>query len=90
MSGRVVIAGGGTGGHIFPGLAVSRELRAREIDVHWLGGRRGLEAELVPERGLPITLAYYVYVMFLIHMQVYRFISHATSEVPVVPIPLVE
>ena len=56
MSGRVVIAGGGTGGHIFPGLAVSRELRAREIDVHWLGGRRGLEAELVPERGLPITL----------------------------------
>jgi len=56
MSGRVVIAGGGTGGHIFPGLAVARELRAREIDVHWLGGRRGLEAELVPERGLPITL----------------------------------
>jgi len=56
MRGRVVIAGGGTGGHIFPGLAVSRELRAREIDVHWLGARRGLEAELVPERGLPITL----------------------------------
>ena len=44
MRGRVVIAGGGTGGHIFPGLAVSRELRAREIDVHWLGARRGLEA----------------------------------------------
>jgi UDP-N-acetylglucosamine--N-acetylmuramyl-(pentapeptide) pyrophosphoryl-undecaprenol N-acetylglucosamine transferase len=52
----VVIAGGGTGGHVFPGLAVARELKAREVDVHWLGARRGLEAELVPERGLPITL----------------------------------
>ncbi len=48
MSGRVVIAGGGTGGHIFTGLAVSRELKARGSEVHWLGGRRGLEAELVP------------------------------------------
>jgi UDP-N-acetylglucosamine--N-acetylmuramyl-(pentapeptide) pyrophosphoryl-undecaprenol N-acetylglucosamine transferase len=53
---RVVIAGGGTGGHIFPGLAVARELKAREIDVHWLGARRGLEAELVAERNIPITL----------------------------------
>jgi UDP-N-acetylglucosamine--N-acetylmuramyl-(pentapeptide) pyrophosphoryl-undecaprenol N-acetylglucosamine transferase len=52
----VVIAGGGTGGHIFPGLAVARELKAREVDVHWLGARRGLEAELVAERNIPITL----------------------------------
>ncbi len=56
MSRLVVIAGGGTGGHIFPGLAVARVLRSREIDVHWLGARRGLEAELVAERGIPITL----------------------------------
>ena len=56
MNRRVVIAGGGTGGHIFPGLAVARELKAREIDVHWLGARRGLEAELVAERNIPITL----------------------------------
>lgn len=53
---RVVVAGGGTGGHVFPGLAVARELKAREVEVHWLGARRGLEAELVPERGIPITL----------------------------------
>jgi len=53
---RVVIAGGGTGGHIFPGLAVARELRSLDVEAHWLGARRGLEAELVPERGLPITL----------------------------------
>jgi UDP-N-acetylglucosamine--N-acetylmuramyl-(pentapeptide) pyrophosphoryl-undecaprenol N-acetylglucosamine transferase len=56
VSGRVVIAGGGTGGHIFPGLAVARELKARDVDVHWLGARRGLEAELVAERNIPITL----------------------------------
>ena len=56
MSRQVVIAGGGTGGHIFPGLAVARELRSRDVGSHWLGARRGLEAELVAERGLPITL----------------------------------
>lgn len=51
-----MIAGGGTGGHVFPGLAVARELKLRDIEVHWLGARKGLEAELVPERGFPITL----------------------------------
>jgi UDP-N-acetylglucosamine--N-acetylmuramyl-(pentapeptide) pyrophosphoryl-undecaprenol N-acetylglucosamine transferase len=56
MSRRIVIAGGGTGGHIFPGLAVAHELQALGIEVHWLGARRGLEAELVPERNLPLTL----------------------------------
>ncbi len=56
MSRVVVIAGGGTGGHVFPGLAVAAELKSLGVDVHWLGARRGLEAELVPERNLPITL----------------------------------
>ncbi len=56
MRALVVVAGGGTGGHVFPGLAVARELKSRDIGVHWLGARRGLEAELVPERGFPITL----------------------------------
>jgi UDP-N-acetylglucosamine--N-acetylmuramyl-(pentapeptide) pyrophosphoryl-undecaprenol N-acetylglucosamine transferase len=55
MSRWVVIAGGGTGGHIFPGLAVADELRARGYQVHWLGAQRGLETELVPDRGLPLT-----------------------------------
>jgi UDP-N-acetylglucosamine--N-acetylmuramyl-(pentapeptide) pyrophosphoryl-undecaprenol N-acetylglucosamine transferase len=56
MTRRVVVAGGGTGGHVFPGLAIAAELQALGVEVHWLGARRGLEAELVPERGLPLTL----------------------------------
>jgi UDP-N-acetylglucosamine--N-acetylmuramyl-(pentapeptide) pyrophosphoryl-undecaprenol N-acetylglucosamine transferase len=56
VSASVVVAGGGTGGHIFPGLAVVRELQGMGADVHWLGARRGLEAELVEERGVPLTL----------------------------------
>ncbi|MCD4749720.1 MAG: undecaprenyldiphospho-muramoylpentapeptide beta-N-acetylglucosaminyltransferase, partial [Thermoanaerobaculales bacterium] len=56
MSRRVLIAGGGTGGHIFPGLAVAEELARRSIEVHWLGARRGLEKELVTDRGIPLTM----------------------------------
>lgn len=46
---RVLIMAGGTGGHVFPGLALGNYLREREVDVHWLGTGRGLEAKLVPE-----------------------------------------
>ncbi|WP_455386113.1 undecaprenyldiphospho-muramoylpentapeptide beta-N-acetylglucosaminyltransferase [Acidihalobacter prosperus] len=48
----VMIMAGGTGGHVFPGLAVAEALRARGLDVVWLGTRRGLEARLVPAAGI--------------------------------------
>jgi len=57
---KVLIAGGGTGGHVFPGIAVAEELRAHhpEVEVVFVGGRRGLEAQAVPEAGFPLrTLA---------------------------------
>jgi UDP-N-acetylglucosamine--N-acetylmuramyl-(pentapeptide) pyrophosphoryl-undecaprenol N-acetylglucosamine transferase len=54
---RLLIAGGGTGGHIYPALAVARSLRARagapELD--WVGGHRGLERSIVPAAGIRLT-----------------------------------
>ena len=51
----VVVMAGGTGGHVFPALAVAEALRARGIRIHWLGTRAGIEAELVPARQFDIT-----------------------------------
>lgn len=55
----VLIMAGGTGGHIFPGLAVAAALRAREVPVLWLGAEGGMENRIVPEhhvtlRTLPV------------------------------------
>lgn len=49
---RVIIAGGGTGGHLFPGLAVAAELRTRlDAEILFVGTRRGIEARTLPARG---------------------------------------
>jgi UDP-N-acetylglucosamine--N-acetylmuramyl-(pentapeptide) pyrophosphoryl-undecaprenol N-acetylglucosamine transferase len=54
---RVLIAGGGTGGHIFPALAVARELVARHgAEILFVGTERGLETRLVPQAGFPLHL----------------------------------
>ncbi|RMG46852.1 MAG: undecaprenyldiphospho-muramoylpentapeptide beta-N-acetylglucosaminyltransferase [Acidobacteria bacterium] len=54
----IVIAGGGTGGHVFPGLAVAEELRRRRPSgrLLWIGARGGLEERLVPRHAIPLTL----------------------------------
>lgn len=51
---RVMIMAGGTGGHIFPALAVATYLREEGVDVTWIGTQRGLESRLVPQAGFPI------------------------------------
>jgi UDP-N-acetylglucosamine--N-acetylmuramyl-(pentapeptide) pyrophosphoryl-undecaprenol N-acetylglucosamine transferase len=54
MSGPVLIMAGGTGGHIFPGLAVADELRAQGVPVAWLGAEGGMETRVVPAHDIEL------------------------------------
>ena len=49
---RLMVMAAGTGGHIFPGLAIAETMKARGWDVSWLGTERGMERELVPKHGV--------------------------------------
>jgi UDP-N-acetylglucosamine--N-acetylmuramyl-(pentapeptide) pyrophosphoryl-undecaprenol N-acetylglucosamine transferase len=51
----IMIAAGGTGGHVYPGLAVARALEAQGIKVVWIGTRKGLEARVIPEAGIEMA-----------------------------------
>ena len=55
---RVVIAGGGTGGHLYPGIAVAQELRRQEPDAHivFAGTARGIESRVVPREGFVLEV----------------------------------
>lgn len=51
---RLMVMAGGTGGHVFPALAVAKSLQAEGTQVTWLGTRRGLEAKVIPANNIPI------------------------------------
>lgn len=55
MSRTILIMAGGTGGHIYPGLAVADALRAQGWNIVWLGAPNSMEAELVPKHGYPVA-----------------------------------
>jgi UDP-N-acetylglucosamine--N-acetylmuramyl-(pentapeptide) pyrophosphoryl-undecaprenol N-acetylglucosamine transferase len=55
MSSRpIMVMAGGTGGHVYPALAVARALQAHSREIVWLGTHRGLESRVVPEAGIDI------------------------------------
>jgi UDP-N-acetylglucosamine--N-acetylmuramyl-(pentapeptide) pyrophosphoryl-undecaprenol N-acetylglucosamine transferase len=77
---RVLIAGGGTGGHVIPALAIARELRdAHGAEVRFVGTARGLETRLVPEAGFPLEL---------IHVGQLKNVSVATKLRTMADLPL--
>ncbi len=51
---KLMIMAAGTGGHIFPGIAIARTMRERGWEVSWLGTAHGMEQDLVPKAGIPI------------------------------------
>ncbi|MFS8636962.1 MAG: undecaprenyldiphospho-muramoylpentapeptide beta-N-acetylglucosaminyltransferase [Gemmatimonadota bacterium] len=55
---RVLFAGGGTGGHLYPALALAAAMREVRpgVEVHFVGARRGVEARVLPAQGVPYTL----------------------------------
>jgi len=56
FSRTMLIFAGGTGGHIYPALAVAQELNQRGYDIHWFGTNRGLESRVVPAAGFPLHI----------------------------------
>lgn len=55
MTKRLLVMAGGTGGHVFPGLSVAQVLAEKKWQIHWLGTRERMEADLVPKAGFNIS-----------------------------------
>lgn len=51
---RVLVLAGGTGGHIFPALAIAKALMEQGATIHWLGTKKGLEADIIPKHQIPL------------------------------------
>ncbi|MBO1923669.1 undecaprenyldiphospho-muramoylpentapeptide beta-N-acetylglucosaminyltransferase [Thiomicrorhabdus sp. 6S3-12] len=52
---KIMVMAGGTGGHVFPGIAIAHELQKHEVQVHWLGTAGGMEKNWVDNAGIPFS-----------------------------------
>ena len=55
MSKKLLVMAGGTGGHVFPAIAVSQYLQQQGWEIQWLGTADRMEAQLVPKHGIKIN-----------------------------------
>jgi UDP-N-acetylglucosamine--N-acetylmuramyl-(pentapeptide) pyrophosphoryl-undecaprenol N-acetylglucosamine transferase len=76
---KIVLAGGGTGGHVIPALAIAEELRAGGHEAAFVGTARGLETRLVPKAGFPL---------YLVNIGAFNRVSLATRLATLVRLPL--
>jgi len=53
---HILIAAGGTGGHVYPALAVADYLREQNVRVTWLGTKNGLEHRVIPAANIPLEI----------------------------------
>ncbi|MBI5447868.1 MAG: undecaprenyldiphospho-muramoylpentapeptide beta-N-acetylglucosaminyltransferase [Gammaproteobacteria bacterium] len=56
VSKRILIMAGGTGGHVFPALAIADALKQKGVEIAWLGTAQGIEARLVPHANIPLHI----------------------------------
>ena len=76
---KIVLAGGGTGGHVIPALAIAEELRQRGHEAVFVGTSRGMETRLVPKAGFRLHL---------VHIGAFNRVSLATRLTTMARLPL--
>ncbi len=53
MKKKVLFTGGGTGGHVYPALAVIEKLKGDNFDIIWIGSSKGMEKQIIEKKGIP-------------------------------------
>ena len=77
---RLMVMAGGTGGHVFPALAVAKELRDAGTEITWLGTKRGLESKVIPANDIDIEIFAELYVLSLVESVQIKVLEGVTTD----------